>query len=185
MFEDMVKFGRDIFIQGLNDSHSGNISIRRDDRIYITRHGARTGGLSFDDIVAVNLNDAKRDGGASMETKVHRAVYLANPGVSAVVHAHPPHAIALSLNWDRIIPVDAEGKFYFTEIPVLAGCGDAISSDCVAELLPVMFAKYRVVMVKGHGSFAAGKDLEEAYLYTSACESASKIVMLDRTVRLM
>ncbi len=183
MFEDMIKFGRELFIQGLNDSHSGNISVRRGDRIYITRHGARTGDLSFGDIVAVNLNDAKKDGVASMETKVHRAIYLGNPAAGAVIHAHPPHAIALSLKFDKIMPVDAEGEYYFPEIPVFSECADTISSDCVASRLPAMFAKHKIVVVKGHGSFAAGKDLEEAYLYTSACESASKIAVLDRLLR--
>jgi len=184
MLEQMIKFGRDLFLQGLNNSHSGNISVRHRNYIYITRHGARIGDLALKDIVAVNLNDTKKDGNASLETKVHRAIYLANAKIQAVIHAHPPHAVALSLNFGTIVPVDMEGKYYVPEIPILEECDNTVSSDSVAEHLPPMFEKYKVVIVKGHGSFAAGKNLEEAYLYTSVCESASKIAILDKLARL-
>lgn len=184
MLDQMIEFGRELFLQGLNNSHSGNISLRHKNYIYITRHGARLGSLKLKDIISVNLADNKKDAGASLETKVHRAIYLANPDIKAVVHAHPPHAIALSINLDKIVPVDMEGRFYMPEIPVFAECEDTIGSDCVAAKLPPMFEKYKVVMVSGHGSFAAGKNLEEAYLYTSVCESVSKIIVLDGIVRM-
>jgi len=184
MFNDIIKFGREMMMQGLNNSHSGNVSCRRGNAIYITRHGARLGDLSFQDFVAVNLKDDKRDKDASIEIKVHRAIYLANPEIAAIVHAHPPHAIALSLNSEKIIPVDMEGNYYLPEIPVLTECKEVISSECVAENLPKLLSKYKVVVVRGHGSFAVGKNFEEAYLYTSVCESASKIIILNKTAKL-
>ncbi|MDO8733689.1 MAG: class II aldolase/adducin family protein [Elusimicrobiota bacterium] len=183
MFNDIIKFGREMMMQGLNNSHSGNVSCRRTNTIYITRHGARLGDLSFQDFVAVNLKDDKRDKDASIEIKVHRAIYLANPQVEAIVHAHPPAAIALSLNFEKIIPVDMEGSYYLPEIPVLSECKEVISSECVAENLPKLLSKYKIVVIKGHGSFAVGKNFEEAYLYTSVCESASKIIILNKTAK--
>lgn len=184
MFGDIIKFGRELLIQGLNNSHSGNLSCRRENTVYITRHGARLGDLAYQDFVPVNLKDDKRDKDASVEIKVHRAVYLANPEIRAIIHCHPPHAIALSLTCDKIIPVDMEGKYYLPEIPVLTECRDVISSECVAENLPQLFARYKIVVVKGHGSFAVGKNFEEAYLYTSVCESISKIIILNKIANL-
>lgn len=180
MFNDIIKFGREMMTQGLNNSHSGNVSCRRGNMIYITRHGARLGDLSYQDFVPVNLKDDKRDKDASIEIKVHRAVYLAQPAAAAIVHAHPPHAVALSLNYDKIIPVDMEGRYYLPEIPVLTECKEVISSECVAENLPKLLSSYKVVVVKGHGSFAVGRNFEEAYLYTSVCESSSKIILLNK-----
>ncbi|MEW6555957.1 MAG: class II aldolase/adducin family protein [Elusimicrobiota bacterium] len=184
MFNDIIKFGREMMFQGLNNSHSGNVSCRRANTIYITRHGARLGDLSYQDFVAVNLKDEKRDKDASVEIKAHRAIYLANSEVQAIIHAHPPNAIALSLNCEKIIPIDMEGNYYLPEIPVLTECKETISSECVAENLPQMLGKYKVVVVKGHGSFAVGKNFEEAYLYTSVCESASKIIIFNRITQM-
>ncbi|MBN1384911.1 MAG: class II aldolase/adducin family protein [Elusimicrobia bacterium] len=176
MFNDIIKFGRELLIQGINNSHSGNVSARRNNTIYITRHGARLGDLSYQDFVPVNLKDDKKDKDASVEIKVHRAIYLANPEASAIIHCHPPHAIALSLTCDRIIPIDMEGKYYLPEIPVI--------DECVAETLPQILSKHKIAIVKGHGSFAIGKNFEEVYLNTSVCESISKIIVINKIVQM-
>ena len=184
MYNDIIKFGKEMMVQGLNNSHSGNVSCRRANTIYITRHGARLNCLSCKDFVDVNVKDDKKDKNASIEVKVHRAIYLANPEILAIIHAHPPHAVALSLNFEKIIPVDMEGKYYLPEIPVLSKCKEVISSNCVAENLPKFFKTYKIVVVRGHGSFAVGKNFEEAYLYTSVLESASKIIIINKLSKL-
>ncbi|HAM39582.1 MAG: hypothetical protein A2474_07895 [Elusimicrobia bacterium RIFOXYC2_FULL_34_12] len=174
MFNDIIKYGRELFLQGINNSHSGNVSCRKDNRIYITRHDAQMGDLSLKDFVAVNLDNDGKDAGASIEVKIHRAIYLANPDIKAIIHSHPPNAIVLSLNFDKITPIDAEGKYYLPEIPVVSEI----------ERIPEMLRSSKIVLVKGHGSFAVGKDFEETYLYTSVCESASKILILNGIVKI-
>ncbi|MDI6757108.1 MAG: class II aldolase/adducin family protein [Endomicrobiia bacterium] len=180
MFEDFIKYGRLLFDQGLNNSHSGNISSRKGESIYITRHGAKLGDLSFSDVVKVNLYDESRDEGASCEIKVHRAVYLANPKISSIAHAHPPHAIVLSLTDEKIKPIDMEGAFYMPEIPVLTKCEITISSNCVADNLPSLLGVFGATVVRGHGAFAVGKDIEEAVMRLSVLESASRIIFLNK-----
>jgi L-fuculose-phosphate aldolase len=178
MYEELMEYGRMLFELGLNNSHSGNMSGRENDYIYITRHGARLSHLTFHDIVKVHLKDKRWDEGASVETKVHRAVYQACPSLRAIAHAHPPHGIVLSLKNDIIKPVDMEGAYYLPDIPVFA-CPNAIGSDDVAANLPGLLATHRVVMVRGHGAFAGGKTLEEAVMYISVLESASRIIFLN------
>jgi len=182
MYEDFIKYGRLLFEEGLNNTHSGNMSRRYGDSIYITRHGARSGDLGFNDIVKVNLYDESRDEGASIEVKVHRAVYIANPKIQAIVHAHPPYAIVLSLSSEKIVPIDMEGAFYMKEIPVLTKCETTISSDCVAENLPGLLGVYNVAVVRGHGAFAAGSSIEEAAMRLSVLESASRIIYLNKVI---
>lgn len=181
MYEDFAKYGRILFEQGLNNSHSGNMSLRQDDAFYITRHGAQLGSLTFNDIVKVNLKDTQRDANASLEVKVHRAIYGAT-SFRAIAHAHNPHAIALSLHDDWITPVDAEGAYYLPRVPVLA-CGKSISSDEVAEKLPDLLTQYKAAVVRGHGAFAAAGTMEEAALLISVLESASRIIYLDRQLQ--
>jgi L-fuculose-phosphate aldolase len=133
--------------------------------------------ISVNDIVKENLNDNTKDKDASIEIKVHRAVYQACPNVHAIAHAHAPHAIVLSLNRDAIIPIDSEGLYYLPAIPVLIA-EQTISSDEVAKRLPELLGKHKAVVVRGHGLFAAGKTIEEAAMYASVAENASKLVYL-------
>lgn len=175
--KEILKFGKILYEQGLNHSHSGNLSILKNKEIFIKKHGVMTGYMTEKDVVSINLKDSKKDKLASVEAKVHRAVYLNNPGIRAVAHAHALYATILSLKNGSIKPVDSEGQLYLGEIPVLS-CSQTVCSDEVAEKIPHLISKYKAVVVKGHGVFAAGQTLEEACMYISVIENASKIIYL-------
>ena len=135
--------------------------------------------LTEKDIVRINLNNSKKDKLASLEAKVHRAIYLKNPEVKAIAHGHTIYATVLSLHHKIIKPVDSEGQFYLPQIPVLS-CDETIGSDEVAQKIPDLISKYKCAIIKGHGAFAAGKTLEQASMYLSVIESASKILYLSK-----
>ncbi|MCL6635325.1 MAG: aldolase [Peptococcaceae bacterium] len=181
MLKEFQKIGRVLFLTGLNNSHSGNLSVRRGDRIVITRRGSMLGHLGERDLIETGLE--KDDGNsimASTELGVHRAIYRGTPAL-AVVHAHPVHAVALSLLEDEIIPIDSEGAYLLQKVPVLA-VEQAIGSREAEEKLPVLLKEHKIVLVRGHGSFAAGQTLEEACHWTSSLESACRIICLARTL---
>src|SRR3972149_9163574 len=101
--------GRMRWEAGLVSSHGGNISVRLPGGgLLVTRTGAMLGRLGEGDLVTVTADGSPR-GEPSMDTALHRAVYEAS-GAQAVLHAHPRHAIALSLAMDVIEPADAEGR---------------------------------------------------------------------------
>jgi len=101
--------GHDLFTRGLVSSHSGNLSIRLGEHIIITRRGSRLSCLEEHDLVETGVTKNDRSTPlASIELAVHRAIYQETPALS-VIHAHPPHAIALSLAGTEILPSDAEG----------------------------------------------------------------------------
>ncbi|MDD2716489.1 MAG: class II aldolase/adducin family protein [Candidatus Wallbacteria bacterium] len=174
--KELAEIGHRLFLEGLNHSHSGNLSIRQGDTVFITRTGSQCGFLTYADIVGVNLNSSFQ-GLASMEYVVHRSIYLATKA-AAIVHCHSPHTVALSFNTDRIVPVDAEGKFYFREIPVLS-VENAIASAEVAEKIPLLFQNSPLVVVRSHGVFSSGKNLEEAYKFASSLEASARIIMIQ------
>ncbi|MDD2523965.1 MAG: class II aldolase/adducin family protein [Endomicrobiaceae bacterium] len=178
MIKDMILFGKILYEQRLNHSHSGNISIRKGNNILIKRHGAMLGYLTEKDIVHINLHDESKDKLASLEAKVHRAIYLNNPDIKAIAHAHTIYATVISFKNKIIKPIDSEGAFYLPQIPVLS-CEQTICSTEVADKIPELISKYKVAIVKTHGTFAGGKTLEEACLYLSVVENASKIIYLN------
>ncbi len=178
VFHDMERIGRMLESRGLIlSARSGNMSVRIGDRIFIKRSGAMMGYLKEGDVVEAGISDENPEG-ASIEYKVHRAIYL-NTDYTAVIHAHTPYAIAESIDGKDIEPLDAEGRYYFHAIPVL-DVEQAISSDEVAEKIPSVIGQYGAAIVKGHGTFAAAMSLEDAFSRITEVESACMIRYLRR-----
>jgi len=131
------------------------------------------------DIIETGLrNDDSHITLASTEIKIHRAIYQSTSAL-AVVHAHPPFAIVLSIDADEIAPIDTEGVYYFKSIPVVTAAL-TVGSDEVEQSLPPLLENYKAAMVRGHGSFAVGQMLEEAFQWTSSLEASCKVLFLHR-----
>jgi len=170
------RIGRALLELGLVGSHSGNMSIREGQSLYITRHGTMLGFLKKKDIVKTGMAmGSKGSEAASMEKDVHRAI-LRDTGACAVIHAHPISATALSLVSDEIVPIDVEGSFYLPRIPVITFARASASPE-MERFLPRVLKKFRAIMVRGHGSFAVGRTLEEALQMTSVMESSAMIIL--------
>ena len=178
IMDEMRRIGRMLESRGLIlSARSGNISVRSGNRIFIKRSGAMMGYLRDEDIVEAEISDENPEG-ASVEYKVHRAIYL-NTDFKAVIHAHTPYAIVESMAGKDIEPIDAEGRYYFQKIPVL-DVKKAISSDEVVEKIPSVIEKYGVAVVRAHGTFAAAMNLEDAFSRITEVESACMIRYLCR-----
>lgn len=179
ILEDFQRIGKYLWQEGLVDSHGGNMSIKQGDKIYITRRDAMLGDLKDGDIVEVGLEPGAGEERASREIVTHRAVYR-ETGTQAIVHAHPANAIAVSLTDNKIVPQDSEGLYLYKSAAIVR-VHQPIGSDEAARLLPSFLKSPNVVaVVKGHGSFAIGKDLEEAYKYTSCLENSCKVLIAMR-----
>lgn len=179
LFEEFKLFGRDLFLMGINNSHSGNMShyARNERRLTITRSGAMLGNLRLSDLVETTIHENDiLDRIASRELVVHRAIYQ-QTGKDAVIHSHPPSVIALSLKNDHITPVDVEGSYYFPEGVKVVSAKTAVASAEVAARIAPMLEKEKIVVVRGHGTFAACKNLEECFLYTTTLESACRAII--------
>lgn len=179
MYEMFQEIGRDIYLGGLVSSHAGNMSVRLGDRILITRRGSMIGRLKPTDLIETGLDaDDAMITLASSELVVHRAIYKATSAL-AIVHTHPPHATALSLSVDAIVPVDSEGSYLLHRVPVVSAA-KTIGSTEVAGVVAPALKDHKAVMLRGHGSFAVGDMLEEAFMLTSSLEFSSRILYLVR-----
>jgi L-fuculose-phosphate aldolase len=185
-FADIKELGRDLFVSGLITSHGGNVSVldKSGETIHITRSGSALGRLRAGDVVEVGFDlpgedcaALAADNQASIELIVHRALYHAVAGTKAIVHAHSLFTTLLSLRQDSIEPIDSESKHFISRVPVL-DVEETIASHQVAELLPQMIndSGCPVAVVRGHGPFAVGKDLDEAWRYISILEMSSRMI---------
>ena len=173
--------GSDLFTRGLVSSHSGDLSIRLGERMIITRRGSRLGCLDEHDLIETGTSKNDRATPlASTELAVHRAIYHETPAL-AIVHAHPPHAIALSLTETEIVPNCVDGLETVGRVPVL-GWDMEVKPGGMAEIIAEALKEHLIVMVRGHGSFAVGQLLEEAHNYTTTLEESCQVNCLLKSL---
>jgi len=180
-FDEFSLVGKDLYALGLVDSMSGSLSVRKGDRILITKKNAMLGHLKEEDVVEVPLEgDGGGDSAAAKELHVHRAIYR-ETNFNAVVHAYPTYGITLSISTEnKIIPADIKGQTVLRSIPVVRA--KAASEELIKFLPPVFKSGYVVSLVKEYGSFAVGGSLIEALQYTTCLEGSCKIFAVNRSL---
>jgi L-fuculose-phosphate aldolase len=173
--------GRDLFNRGLVSSHSGNLSIRLGERLIITRRGCRLGCLEEHDLIETGISKNDRFTPlASAELPVHRAIYQATPAL-AIIHAKPPHTIALSLTETEVVPNCAEGRAKLGRVPVIGWHRQEKLGD-LADIIAQALTQCRIVIVHSHGSFAIGQLLEEAHNHTTTLEESCQVICLTKSL---
>lgn len=173
-FKSFWQVGKELCMRNLETSHSGNISIRSGGKIYIKKRSAMLNWLEKEDIVACDLE--KEDSNsllASTELGVHRAIYL-HTDAMAVIHAHNPYCVALSMIEDEITCIDAEGMFMYKKIPVIECDVPAGASEAAIKVPPVL-RNYPVCVIRSHGVFAKGATLEDAMQNVTGAEQSAYI----------
>ncbi|MFH1652161.1 MAG: aldolase [Chloroflexota bacterium] len=174
--------GRDLFTGGLVASCSGNLSVRLGSKLLITRRGSMLNGLQEDDLIETGVyKNSRATPLASSELPVHRAIYQQTQA-QAIVHAHPPHAITLSLGEKEVVPHNPEAMSTIGRVPVL-GWDTEVMPGALADEIASAIRDHPVVLVRGHGSFAIGQLLEEAYSLTTFLEESCQILYLLKSIK--
>ncbi|HRS54113.1 MAG TPA: class II aldolase/adducin family protein [Bacteroidales bacterium] len=177
IFNLFNRIGKDLSLRKLISSHAGNISIRDGNKIIIKKRASMLGWLTPDDLIECSLDEEDASSLlSSTETIVHRSIYLKTDAL-AVIHAHSPYCIALSLLEDEIKCIDAEGAILLKKIPVIELNIPTGASEA-ADKVPPILANHPVVVIRSHGIFAKGISLEDALQYVTAAEHSAMILYL-------
>jgi L-fuculose-phosphate aldolase len=176
--EDLIRHYRWLRQYGLNDSHSGNASVRDGDKCWITPTGACADTLEPHDLVACPL-EGPPPKGASGDAPLHLAVYGMNPEAGAVIHSHGPHVLALTLDGRDFFPRDFEGQYYFPRVPVIQVAFERYWEDSPGRVAETL-ADHPVCLVAGHGAYAQAGSLNLAYKWTCSLEMSAKTALLAR-----
>ncbi|HSW57224.1 MAG TPA: class II aldolase/adducin family protein [Dehalococcoidales bacterium] len=174
--------GRALFSRGLVSSSSGNLSIRMGEHLIITRRGSNLATLEEIDLVETGIHKNDRNTPlASVELPVHRAIYQ-NTQAKAIVHAHPPHLTALSMV-DRVIKSEHLENFGSIAVVPVLGWDMEVKPGGLADIIAETLKTNYIIAVRGHGSFAIGQIMDEAYDYTTNLEAACQILCLLKSMR--
>ena len=182
MLSQFQAVGQALFTQGLVSPQGGNLSIRLGEHLLITHRGSALGSIQEGDLVETGVSKNDRATPlASKELEVHRCIYKKTPAL-AVIHAHPPYAVALSFTEKEIVPCDVEGRALLSKVPILSA-ETVVKLGELAEDIARLLKEHKVVLVRGHGSFAASQLLEEAYYYTAVLEQSCRLLYLLKALR--
>jgi L-fuculose-phosphate aldolase len=169
----MAAIGKKLVLSGLTSSRFGNISLRMGDKIVITRTGSMLDELDCGQVMKVDL-EGPCPAEASTETCVHRAIYRGTDH-NCVIHTHSPYAVALSLLEDRVEPLDSEGAKFLGSLAVVEG---DFGTEKLAGNVAAALRDHRACIALGHGVFAAGKSLLDAYESACMAEHSSQVRFL-------
>jgi L-fuculose-phosphate aldolase len=176
---DLVRYYRWLRRYGLNDSHSGNASVRDGETVWVTPTGACADILEEGDLVACSLGRPPAEG-ASLDAALHLMAYAENPELGAVLHSHGPYSVALTLDGMDFSPLDFEGRYYFPRVPVIAIPFEDYLADSPRQVAAAL-VQHKVCVVRGHGVYAGGSCLNLAYKWTCSLELSAKTAYVART----
>lgn len=163
----------------------GNLSARLSDgTILITPAGAMKGFLEPHHLAHVDMRGQVIDDGprCSTETGIHLVAYEERPDVRAVVHAHPPHAVAMTIaGIDLQLPIIPEIVVTIGGIPTTP-----MATPGTPELPESIRATVRcadALIMKNHGSVCVGANLLDAYKKLDMVEHTARILWLAHVVK--
>ncbi len=178
----IIEMGEKLYRNVLIVATEGNLSVRVDEeQILTTVSGVCKGELTPDDIVLVDLEGKLLKGKKmpSTEIKMHLEVYRQRSDVQAVMHAHPPYVVALSMAG---VPLD---RPYLPESVLMLGAVPVVpyarpSTRQVPEGIRPYLKRTDTLVLERHGSLTMGKTLDEAYFKLETLEHTARVVWLAR-----
>lgn len=178
---DLVQTAREIWTRGLGAAGDGNLSVRVGrDRVIATPGSCHKGRLTERDLVAVDMQGRVRGKGRpSSELLLHLEAYRRRPSIHAVIHAHPPMAIAFNLAGGKLSDLFvSEVIFAFGQVAT-APYTTPTTADVPATLGSYLDC-YDAILMQRHGSVTLGATLEQAFLRLDAMEHTARIASAAR-----
>jgi len=185
LIEELISAGRQLYERGLQTTRSGNLSARNGQVFWITRTGTNLAHLTAAQFVAVELDEqAAIPRAASIESPVHRGVYNASRA-RAIVHAHPPYAIAAAETTSEggIRPIHNEAIVGLQWIPVIETSVPGEDSGEAADGIAAQLSRWPALVIRGHGAFTVGGDIDEALYKMVLLEEVCKINCILRSLK--
>lgn len=177
--DSIIKIASMLHNKGMLAACDGNISCRYQDQIIITNSQTFKAWLNHDDFALVNLDGSVVSGYPSSELLMHLKAYNSNPNVKAVIHAHPPSAISLSIvrpDWSEI-PTNI-----ISELVIAAGKIPIIpyhcpGSDELVKSIGLEVERHKIMLLSRHGALTTGDNLLEAYMGMERLEHSAQILL--------
>lgn len=181
--KDIVAICKRLYKRNLLAAADGNVSVLVKDGVLITPSGKSKAFIDEKDIALITLDDTIIYGEPSSERLMHLAVYANAPDAKAVVHAHPPTAIAWSVAFpeQKELPNNCLSEIVLAagQIPIVP-YGRPGTEKMGSALLP--YLQHKIMILSRHGGLSWGDSLEEAAMGMERLEHAAEILYKAKTL---
>ena len=186
----LVAAGRRLRAAGLVAATEGNLSVRfGEDRLLITPSGRRKDELEPSDVLVVPMAAGEASAEAhgpkpSSDVAIHRAVYAARSDVRAVVHAHLPASMGLTVAGEVPDPAALpETKLFLGSLPFVP-FGEPGSRELAARVAAALVTAGEdgrppvAVLLERHGAVATGLG-EEVAAVAAVSEAVDRLELVE------
>ena len=171
--KEVIKYAQKLNSTNLSPLRSGNVSVRaireNVEGFFLTPSGKRYEDLIPEDIVFLSLKEEydnlklfNTSLNPSSEWRFHQDIYRKKIEAKAIVHAHSPHATAVSVH-GKSIPA-------FHYMVALAGGDDIKCADYatfgtteLSKNILTALEKRKACLMSNHGQVAFGTNLKQAF----------------------
>jgi L-fuculose-phosphate aldolase len=183
---EICRVGRLMWERGLAVATDGNLSARlpgAGERLLVTPAGQSKAFLEPGALLTVDLAGRVLDAPAGLrptsELPMHLEVYRRRPDVAAVVHAHPPTVVALSIagvSFAECLLPEVIVTLGLVPTAEYATPSSAENQRAIREWI----GAHDAIVLRRHGSLTVGRDPFDAYLKLESLEHLARISLLAR-----
>ena len=184
--QEIVRVGQLMYAKGFISASDGNISARLGpNRLLITPSGLHKGFLEPEQILIVDENGRKqgnyhpsnRQLRPTSELPMHLEAYRQRPDIEAVVHAHPPISVALSIAGipmnDCLLP---EVIVFLGLIPTTQYATP--SSEENVRAIREFIGNHDALILQRHGSITVGNSPMQGFMRLETVEQNARITFM-------
>ena len=182
---ELIDGCRRLHAGGLLAASDGNLSVRLPNGlIAMTPSGVPKAKVQLGDLAHLQLDGTLISGRPSSERAMHLAIYRAVPEAKAIVHAHPPTAIAWSLARPELKELPSEG---LPEVILAAGRIPIVpmampGTEAMGANLLSFLPAHRLLILARHGGLCWGEHLDEAVGGLERLEQVATILWKAETL---
>jgi L-fuculose-phosphate aldolase len=179
--KEVARIMNRLYKKGLTTTSGGNVSMRVNDKIYITPSQTDKGNMKSKEIGIITLKgeNLTPDKKLSMETGMHLAIYNKRKDVKAIVHAHPFTATTLAAEPNLIdTTINGEARAMLGK-PSFAPYQTMGTPDLANEVANAL-SKSNVAILQHHGILAVGDNLLQAFDRLELMEMTARGIVLRK-----
>lgn len=185
--EDICILAKSLFDRGYGCGSSGNISVLTEAGMIVSPTNSCMGRLDPARLSLVARDGSHLSGDApSKEAFLHLAMYQERPEMTAVVHLHSTHSVAVSCladvdPEDVLPPVTAYHVMRVGKLPLVPYFppGDRALAEAVREKA----RHHHAMLLANHGPVVAGRSLESAVYAAEELEETARLFLMLRGER--
>ena len=188
--EHLARIARLVFARRLTDASGGNLSLREEDRVYMTpsRAGSKQQWqISAEEIVVFDIDGHQVEGPErrTREWQIHLGVYQSFPRAGGMIHAQAGYLMTFVAAGKPMPPVLEHTRKFGTISHV--DYAPAHSGDLAQKIIEALtpqaaeLEKHALaVFGPQHGIFVVGRDLDDAFDTLDRLETNAQALLLGK-----